>query len=209
MFGASVAASGQLAGGLSFAIAQLRSGVVAASLGDINANGKDMRVNAISQSGSVSVSNDADEASRNASLVKALGDKLNPSNRSIRAISIAAGVGGQAGVGIAAGAVRTDNVTSATLGGAITGAGNVTVNSDHKYRDVLAATVGLAGGGEAGIAASIAGVAANGTVSSKLDGKAKITGVNPNVNVTTDSVVNADTVGLAPPSAAARAWRRA
>ena len=81
--------------------------------------------------------------------------------------------------------------------GAITGAGNVTVNSDHKYRDVLAATVGLAGGGEAGIAASIAGVAANGTVSSKLDGKAKITGVNPNVNVTTDSVVNADTVGLA------------
>ena len=198
LFGASVGASGQLGGGLSFAIAQLRSNVVAASLGDISANGKDVSVNAISRSGEVTVTegSGSDEELRMAGTIKALGDKLNPTKRSIRAISIAAGAGGAVGAGIAAGAVRTDNVTSATLGGTVTEAGNVTVNSDHKYQNVLAATVGLAGGGQAGIAASIAGVGAYGTVSSKLDGGARVSGANPRVNVTTDSVVNADTVAL-------------
>ena len=49
--------------------------------------------------------------------IKALGDKLNPTKRSIRAIGVAVGVGGMVGAGIAAGAVRTDNITSSTLGG--------------------------------------------------------------------------------------------
>ena len=196
LFGASIGAGGQVGGGLSFAIAQLRSNVVAASLGYIDANGKDVKVNAVSQSGEATIEKGSDEEARMAGAIKALGDKLNPTKRSIRAIGVAAGAGGEAGVGIAAGAVRTDSITSSTLGGTVTNAGNVTVNSDHKYRDILTATVGLAGGGEAGIAASIAGVAANGTVSAKLDGGAVIYGVNPNVSVTTDSIVNADTVAL-------------
>ena len=86
----------------------LRSNVIASSLGDINANGGDVSVNAVSQSGEVTPEEGSDEEARMTGAIKALGDKLNPTRRSIRAIGIAAGVGGQAGVGIAAGAVRTD-----------------------------------------------------------------------------------------------------
>ena len=197
LFGASVGVGGQIGGGLSFAVALLRSNVIAASLGDIDVHGGDVKVNAVSQSGEAKITAGSDEELRMTGAIKALGDKLNPTKRSIRAIGVAVGVGGMVGAGIAAGAVRTDNITSSTLGGSVKNAGKVTVNSDHKYRDVLAATVGLAGGGEAGIAASIAGVAANGTVSARLDGGASITGDKPNVSVTTDSIVNADTVALA------------
>ncbi|MBR6219322.1 MAG: hypothetical protein IKQ80_02020 [Clostridia bacterium] len=196
LFGATVGAAGSIGGGLSFTMAKLRSNVIAASLGDINANQKDVSVQAISKSGEVTPEAGSDEEARMAGAIKALGSKLNPTKRSIRAIGVAAGVGGTAGAAIAAGAVRTDNITSATLGGTITDAGKVAVTSDHKYSDILAATVGLAGGGEAGIAASIAGVGAYGTVSAKLDDDATIVGANPEVSVTTDSAVNADTVAL-------------
>ena len=196
LFGATVGAAGAIGGGLSFTMAQLHSNVIAASLGNVNAGGGDVKVNAVSQSGEAVIEEDSDEALRMAGTIKALGGKLNPTKRSIRAIGLAVGAGGQAGAAIAAGVVRTDNLTNATLGGEVTNVKNVSVNSDHKYADVLAATVGLAGGGAAGIAASIAAVSANGTVSAKLDDSASISGVNPNVSVTTDSIVNADAVAL-------------
>ena len=196
LFGATVGVGGQVGGGLSFAMAQLRSNVVAASLADIQANSKDVKVNAISRSGEAVIEAGSDEEMRMTGAIKALGDKLNPTKRSIRAIGLAVGAGGVGAAAIAAGVVRTDNITSATLGGTVTDAAKVTVNSDHKYQDVLAATVGLAGSGEAAIAASIAGVGAYGTVTAKMDGGTVISGEKPAVSVTTDSIVNADTVAL-------------
>ena len=195
LFGATVAAGGTIGSGLSFTAALLHSNVIAASQGDVNVHGKDLKVNAISQSGEATIEKGSDEELRMAGTIKALGGKLNPTKRSIRAIGLAVGAGGAAGAAIAAGVVKTDNLTNAPLGGKVTNAANVTVNSDHKYSNVLAATVGLAGG-EAGIAASIAGVMANGTVSSELDDSADISGSKPNVSVTTDSIVNANTVSL-------------
>ena len=196
LFGAGIGGGGEVGGGVSIASALLRSNVIAASLGDINANGGDVNVQAVSLSGEKIIRTGTDEEARMKAVNNAMNGNRQATKRSIRVIGLAAGGGGAAGLAVAGGALRTDNITSATLGGKITNVENVNVKSDHNYKDVLAATIGLAGGGEIGVAASVAGAVAAGTVSAKVDGTASISGAAPKVNVTTNSNVNADAVAF-------------
>ena len=92
MYGASVGAGGTVGGGISIAIAKLRSNVLASSLGTIHANDNQVTVEAVSKSGESKA--DDDEKSRTNALKTSLGDKITPAKRSIRSIGLAAADGG-------------------------------------------------------------------------------------------------------------------
>ena len=162
LFGASIGVGGAVGGGISIAIAKLRSNVFAESLGVIHANDGQVTVKAISRSGESKA--DANEKSRNSVLQKALGKDLVPSNRSIRSIGLAAGGGGAVGAAIAAGFVRLDNITEATLTGHVEKASGIDVTADADYKDVLSATIAAGVGSTVGIAGSLALAVADGTV---------------------------------------------
>ena len=194
LFGATAGVGGKIGGGISFAAAKLRSNVIAASLGNLDVTEGRVTVNALSKSGEVNKEANEDESNRMKALVDGLDQKLDPSNRSIRAIGLAVGGGAQTGFSIAAGAVRLDNITQATLSGSVKNAAQVIVNSDASYSNVMAATLALAGAGEGAIAASIAAAVAEGTVNSTMDEKTSVAGTGTHVFVTTNSTVNVDTV---------------
>ena len=209
LFAASVNASGELTGGISFAAAKLRSNVLATSLGTITVTGGgSVEVKAESKSGEAEMKKDSDEELRQLAVVKGLKDSLNPTNRSIRAVGLVASIAGEMGFAISAGAVRLDNVTKSTLGGTVKNARKVNVDAEAKYSDILATTIALAATGEASIAASIAAVVAQGDVSAKVIDGATISDEKKNtytdderkdgeINVTTDTIINADTVAAA------------
>ncbi len=196
LYAGSVNAAGQLSGGISFSALKLRSNVIATSLGELDANGN-VKVSAISKSGEVTPEEGSDEDNRMKALYDKIENATHQNNRSIRTIGLVVGIGGEVGFAISAGATRLDNITQATLGGKVNNAVRVSVNSEAKYRDVVAATIALAGSGEAAIAGSIAGAVAEGTVSSKIESGTEITNVRGEIEVTTDSVVNVDTIAAA------------
>ena len=194
LFGATVGIGGEIGGGISFAMARLRSNVLATSIGKLNAGS--ITVNAISRSGEVTPKAGSDEANRMKGVVSQL-KSLNPKVRSIRAIGLVASGAGEGAVAASLGGVRMDNVTKATLGGEITDADSVTVNSDALYKDILAATFSVALSGIASVAASVSLAVAEGTVSSTLDTTANISGIKPQVNVTTNSNISVDSIAAA------------
>ena len=196
LYGATVSVSGEMAGGISFATARLRSNVFATSLGKIDADDGNVTVKAVSKSGEVSPEEGSDEENRMKGILNRL-EGVKPDKRSIRAVGLVVSGAGEGSAAISAGGVRLDNITSSTLGGTIKNAGRVTVNSDALYQDVFAATLALSGSGTASVAASIALAVADGTVSSTIDRTANISGKTPKVSVTTNSVVNADSIATA------------
>ena len=194
LYGATVGAGGTVGGGVSFSMARLRSNVSAASLGKLNAS--NVTVNATSKSGEITPEAGSDEENRMKGIKNKLSG-LNPSKRSIRSIGLVVSGAGTASFAMAGGGVRLDNVTQATLGGTVTGADSVTVNSDALYKDILAATLAVSAGGVASVAGSVALAIADGTVSSTLDTTANISGSKADVHVTTNSVINVDSVAAA------------
>ena len=206
MYGASVGAGGTVGGGISIAIAKLRSNVLASSLGTIHANDNQVTVEAVSKSGESKA--DDDEKSRTNALKTSLGDKITPAKRSIRSIGLAAADGGEVGAAVAAGFVRLDNITEATLAGHVEKASGIDVKADADYNNVLAATVAVGAGSTAGIAASLAIAVADGTVTATLgknktaanavkkDGEFEINSKDTSsaVNVTTHSNFGANAI---------------
>ena len=204
LYGASIGAGGTVGGGISIAIAKLRSNVLASSTGKINANNGKVSVEAISNSGESTP--DDEEKARSEALSKSLGDKINPTKRSIRAVGLAVGDGGEAGAGIAAGFVRLDNITGATLAGHVEKAGGIDVSAKADYDNVLATTVAVGAGSTAGIAASLAIAVADGTVTATLGKNKTATNVKQDgefgtvngaaVNVATHSVMGANAIAV-------------
>ena len=206
MYGASVGAGGTVGGGISIAIAKLRSNVLASSLGTIHANDNQVTVEAVSKSGESKA--DDDEKSRTNALKTSLGDKITPAKRSIRSIGLAAADGGEVGAAVAAGFVRLDNITEATLAGHVEKASGIDVKADADYNNVLAATIAAAVGSTAGIAGSLAIAVADGTVKAtmgknktaanavKKDGEFEINSKDASsaVNVTTHSNFGANAI---------------
>ena len=195
LYGATIGVGGEIGGGISFAVARMRSNVIAASIGQVTAGSGSLTVNAVSRSGEVTPEAGSEEESRMQGILSKL-KGLSPKKRSIRALGLVASASGELSAAISAGGVRMDNITSATLGGKVT-AGSVNVNSDALYSDILAATLALSLGGVGSVASSVALAVAEGTVSSKVDTTAEITGDRADVNVTTNSVINADSVAAA------------
>ena len=195
LYGAAIGIGGTLGGGISGAALRMHSNVFATSLGKLSAAGKAINVQAISKSGNRYVGESKDEKDRVEALKKTdLGDTLNPSQRSIRAVSIAAGGGSAAGIAASIAAVRTNNITKATMGGTVDQAASVNVDAHSDYENILAATIGLSGAGGFAASASVAVSVAEGTVESKLDKGAVIKGDKTNVSVTTNSVAKANAV---------------
>ena len=204
LYGASVGAGGTVGGGISIAIAKLRSNVLASSTGKIDANNGKVSVEAVSNSGESTP--DDEEKARSAALSKSLGDKINPAKRSIRAVGLAVGDGGEVGAGIAAGFVRLDNITGATLAGHVEKAGGIDVSAKADYDNVLATTVAVGAGSTAGIAASLAIAVADGTVTATLGKNKTATNVKQDgefgtvngaaVNVATHSVMGANAIAV-------------
>ena len=205
LYGASVGVGGTVGGGISIAIAKLRSNVFAESLGDIKANDGKVIVKAVSKSGESVADND--EKARSNALKKSLGNKIDPTKRSIRAIGLAAG-GGTTGAAVAAGFVRLDNITEATLAGHVEKAGGIDVAANADYDNVLAATIAAAVGSTWGIAGSLAIAVSDGTVKATM-GKNKTTAnaieqdgefetnskdASSAINVTTDSNFGANAI---------------
>ena len=185
MYGATVGAGASTGVGISFAAAILRSNVFATSLGDIDAHEGDVVVDAVSHTGDITPEAGSDEEQRMKSVNESLGNTINLTKRSIRTIGLAVGGAGTAAVAIAAGIVRLDNITDATMGGTVTNAGKVTVNADSKYGNVLAATLAAAGSGEMAVSGSIAATGMHGTTRARLDGTADISGKDHNVEIIT------------------------
>ena len=189
LFGATVAISiggkGIGGAGVSVAAAMLRSNVIAAALGTLDAKEGDVNISAVSSSGKA-VADDA-EAERNEALANSFEKVTASEGRSIRAVGIAVGVGKQAGVGAAGAVVRTDNITDATLSGNVKNAATLNVNSTVAYDDILAVTIAVGGGMKAGVAVSVAVAVANSTVNATIDKNTTIEGTNTAINVTTNS----------------------
>ena len=179
--------------GISTSVAILRSNVLAASLGKITGATGGVSVTAESKAGALK--NDTAAAQRDSDVKALLNDDLDVvGNRAIRAIGVAFGAGAVSpAVGV--GVVLTDNITSATLGGSVTGSGDVKVSATHNYGTVLAAT-GAASGGAISAAASVAVAQANGTVKAGINRDA-VLDVTGGVSVTTDSNVNVDAAAAA------------
>ena len=188
---------GEYAGvGATSAIAVLHSNVISESLGDISAKSGDIRIEARSVSGTHGSEDDPDNDAkeRTDAIGKATDDVMGDiSDSAIRVIGLAAGIG-TAGVGVAASVALTDNVTRAILGGSVTDSGNVTVNAEHKYGKVIAATV-TDGSGIVGVSAAVGVAQARGELTAAI---ARGTTVRTrqdvhqhDVNVTTDSDVEA------------------
>ncbi|MBR6890444.1 MAG: hypothetical protein IKN05_05600, partial [Clostridia bacterium] len=206
LYGASIGAGGTVGGGISIAIAKLRSNVLASSLGTIHANDNQVTVEAVSKSGESKA--DDDEKSRTNALKTSLGDKITPAKRSIRSIGLAAADGGEVGAAVAAGFVRLDNITEATLAGHVEKASGIDVKADADYNNVLAATIAAAVGSTAGITGSLAIAVADGTVKAtmgknktaanavKKDGEFEINSKDASsaVNVTTHSNFGANAI---------------
>ena len=177
--------------GISTSVAILRSNVLATSLGTITGASQGVSVTANSASGSLE--NDTTAAKRDSDVKALLQNKLDVSGHGIRAIGVSAG-GGVAGIGVGVAVVLTDNITQATLGGSVTGAGDVSVSAKHDYGTVLAAT-GTATGGLAAVGASVSVAQANGTVKAAVN---RGTTVNASsVNVNTDATVDVDAAAAA------------
>ena len=204
--GATVSGGSMAGVGVSVAIAMLRSNVFATSLGTVDAKEGSVNVTAVSKSGGVMP--DGDEQARTAAISKDLGesedDELKESlttlkdmlsKRSIRVVGVAAGIG-SAGVGAAGSVVRTDNITRATLGGTVKNAGALNVDAASDYGNVSALTLAVGGGAEAGLSAAFAMAMTNGTVESKIDRSANITGANTKIAVTSESVVKANALAV-------------
>ena len=204
--GATVSGGSMAGVGVSVAIAMLRSNVFATSLGTVDAKEGSVNVTAVSKSGGVMP--DGDEQARTAAISKDLGesedDELKESlttlkdmlsKRSIRVVGVAAGIG-SAGVGAAGSVVRTDNITRATLGGTVKNAGALNVDAASDYGNVSALTLAIGGGAEAGLSAAFAMAMTNGTVESKIDRSANITGANTKIAVTSESVVKANALAV-------------
>ena len=204
--GATVSGGSMAGVGVSVAIAMLRSNVFATSLGTVDAKEGSVNVTAVSKSGGVMP--DGDEQARTAAISKDLGesedDELKESlttlkdmlsKRSIRVVGVAAGIG-SAGVGAAGSVVRTDNITRATLGGTVKNAGALNVDAASDYGNVSALTLAIGGGAEAGLSAAFAMAMTNGTVESKIDRSANITGANTKIAVTSESVVKANALSV-------------
>ena len=203
LFGATVAVSAgskSIGGaGVSLAVAMLRSNVIAAALGTMDAKEGDVNISALSTSGKKVASQEENE--RNEALANDF-DKVTASKgRSIRAVGIAVGVGKQAGVAAAGAAIRTDNITDATLSGTVKNAAKLNVNATIAYEDILAVSVAAGGGMKAGVALSAAVAVANSSLSAKIDKNARIEGSNTQINLTTNSdftaITGAATAALA------------
>ncbi len=192
LYGATAAVGGMAGVGVSTAVALLRSNVSATSMGKVALTGGGMTVQAISRAGEAE--NNADEQSRASALKATLGDKLDPTKRTIRTVALTAS-GGTVGVGVAASVVLTDNVTQAIVGGSVKDAASMTVNAQHKYDNVLAATAAL-GGGLVSVNASVAVAQANGAVTAAIDKGAKISTKSGNggLSVTTESDVGVNAI---------------
>ena len=195
LYGAAIGVGTGLGGGISGSALRMHSNVFATSLGKLSAAGKDINIKALSYSGNKYIGEDNDEKARAEALKKTnLGDALNPSQRSIRAVGVAAGGAGAAGLAVSIAAVRTNNITKATMGGTVDQAASVNVDAHSDYENVLAATVGLAGAGGFAASASVAISVAEGTVESRLGNGAVIKGDRTAVSVTTNSVAKANAV---------------
>ena len=188
--------------GATAAFAVFHSNVYAQSQGKLNMAGGKLTVNASSTASDVDVSKASDEQERMQSIQDNSGSgmlsTLNPTHRSIRAVSINAAGGLKAGVGIAAAIVRTDNVTGAVAGGTINEAGEIDVHADAIYDNILAAVLS-AGFGKTDVAVSVAVASTDGEVGARLDGNTRIINQNaaPSVQVTTDTVMNANSAAAA------------
>ena len=148
-------------------VAILHSNVVASSKGIITrADETGVTVAAGSYAGEM----EQDEASakRDSASAKLLGDKLDPSKRSIRSLGVAMGAGAAAGVAVGVSVLLTDNNTQATLGGRVENARNVTVKSAHLYDNILSATGAVSFGGTVAANASVAVAQANGKVDAAI-----------------------------------------
>ena len=179
--------------GISASVAILRSNVLAASLGKITGATGGVSVTAESKAGTLK--NDTAAAQRDSDVKALLNDDLDVvGNRAIRAIGVAFGAG-EISPAVGVGVVLTDNITSATLGGSVTGSGDVKVSATHNYGTVLAAT-GAASGGAVSAAASVAAAQANGTVKAGINRDA-VLDVTGGVSVTTDSTVHVDAAAAA------------
>ncbi len=192
LYGATAAVGGMAGVGVSAAVALLRSNVSATSMGAVELIGGDMTVQAISNAGKAE--DNADEQSRNNALKSTLGDKLDPTNRTIRAVALTA-AGGYVGVGVAVSAVLTDNMTQAILGGTVKNANSVSVNARHDYNNVLAATAAV-GGGFVSVNASAAVAQANATVTAAIEKNANVStrSSDGSLKVTTDSNVGVNAI---------------
>ena len=191
LFGGNVAVGGVAGVGASVSVATLHSNVAASMQGKIDARSNSVTIKATSSTGDV-----ADEADKTSALKKSLGSelakKLDLTRRSIRAIGLSV-AGGLVGVGAAVAVVRADNVTQAALGGTITNAGDVTVESDAKYENVLAATLSV-GGGAVGISGSVAVANAVGDVSAQMNGRVRDGDEKNTLNVHTEGVMKANAI---------------
>ncbi len=196
MIGATIA-GGQTGIGVSTAVAILHSNVSASSTGTIkNAKGS---VNIQASSVAGTREKDDEKSKRDAGVKSLLKNALDPSNRAIRVVGVAVGVG-EVGVAVSAAVALTDNTTQAILGGRVSDAGNINVHANHDYGNVLAATGSLAGGAFAA-GASVAVAQANGTVKALISGNTTKNKTASNaydidttgdVSVTTHSIVEAD-----------------
>ena len=209
VFGGTVGVGGTVAGaGVSVSFAQLRSNVIAASLGAVDAKDGAVNVNAVSKSDSVKPKEGSDEEQRANAINSQIKDsddsglqqtvnklKEVSAKRSIRVMGLAVGVSGGVGVGVAGSVVSTDNITRATVGGSVKNASALNVNARSEYGNVSAFTL-AAGGGTVGVSAAFAVATSNGTVESKLDKTADISGANTDIAVTTYSDVNAKALSV-------------
>ena len=195
LYAAILKISGTASLGASVAYLKTASNVLATSQGSITSAGGKVNVKAVSEAANVDITKDADEQERMNSIREKAGKdafaKLNPSERSIRAVS--AGVFGSAflGAGAAVAVVRTDNRTEAAIGGTVTEAGAVNVHADSVYSNVLAATLSV-GVGQAVLNGSVGVALSDGEVSSRIrSGSSVISDNRPlSVNVTTNSVMH-------------------
>ncbi|MCR4711379.1 MAG: hypothetical protein K5707_03690, partial [Clostridia bacterium] len=104
LFGAAAGVSVKGMGGLgvSFGLALLRSNVIAASLGEIDARNGEVVISAVSTAGNVKGAKGSDEEARTKALNEQMPNTGNILTRSIRAVGLAVGVGASAeGSGIA------------------------------------------------------------------------------------------------------------
>ena len=200
LFGANVAVGGVAGVGVSTAVAVLHSNVFASSAGKLNVE-RDVNIKASSTSEDVDASSNQDEQKRMDALTqgenglgKDLTTKLNPTQRSIRAIALTAS-GGFVGVGVSVAVVKHDNVTKANLGGTVSHAENIHVAGEAKYDNVMAATLAASAGAVA-TNASVAVTTANGDLSSTIDQTADIKafGDDKHINVSTNAKVNANAI---------------
>ena len=195
LFSATIGIGKELGGaGVGFGIAILRSNVIAASLGTVDAQGGNMTVDARSTTGDAlkTAKEDTTAAERNSSLMKSFSEGGEATARSIRVVGLAVG-GGSQGLGLAGSVARADNITQAILGGKVQNVKDLTVNGASKYENILAVTVAGAGGVSHAIAGSVAVAIADGEVEARIDDSADITGTNSNIYVTTEGMMKART----------------